>query len=531
MKCIAKGFSCPGYENTIDRLFQDESSHVEQKAKTAKAKAIALRDKKHEQEEWDRALTKALRPGSIETPIFGPLIDHGLNFFMSYYALGIYRPPLQSEAYSSHLATHGFHPIVATAMTALGLSGISNIYMDKNFKDESMQWYTKALRLTNAALASPTEAKRDTTLLATMLLSMFEATSNEKSLSGWSNHVQGSASLIRMRGIQQFSTAAGRWMYPQIASLLTMNCMGRGEPVPDFIHEMNKESIKYEDSTHPGNKFFHLHIDVIDLRAKIRGGHITALQEIIDAALKIDGIAKITFDECDPSFLYERVFVEENTPNVFSNYYDIYEHMQAAQTWNWVRYNRIYLHDIIRNCLIVGYSASPPVFVGIKYIRLLEESSQILYQMQGDILASMPQHLFDTPKSPMPYLSPPQLGSDSSPITMPPGTPKFLWSNFNQMPITRTEDGPDGTQLPILRTAGGYSAVWALYVAGSTPIASSESQNFVLRTLDRIAVEFGINQAKVLGTALKYKILLDQTGEQPFEIVPSYLPKVQPPDS
>ena len=123
-------------------------------------------------------------------------------------------------------------------MTALGLAGISNLCQDSKVKGEAMRWYTKALGLTNAALASPIEAKRDTTLLATMLLSMFEATSNERTLSGWSNHVQGSASLIRMRGNQQFSTAAGRWMYPQIASLLAMNCMGRGEPVPEFIHEM-----------------------------------------------------------------------------------------------------------------------------------------------------------------------------------------------------------------------------------------------------------------------------------------------------
>jgi hypothetical protein len=101
--------------------------------------------------------------------------------------------------------------------------------------------------------------------------------------------------------------------------------------------------------------------------------------------------------------------------------------------------------------------------------------------------------------------------------TTPSHSPKTFISNFLQhrndsttpewrIPATPSE------QLPIIRISGGYSSLWVLFIAGATPIASSESQAFVLRSLERIATEFGINQARVFATALRTKIQLQEMG-------------------
>ena len=114
--------------------------------------------------------------------------------------------------------------IARLVMTALGLAGTANIFMDRQLKREATTWYLNALKMTNKALTKPSEAKADSVLLATMLLSVFEATHNEKSFIGWMEHVSGSASLIRMRGLPQFQTPAGRRMYMQTVGLVAIQC-------------------------------------------------------------------------------------------------------------------------------------------------------------------------------------------------------------------------------------------------------------------------------------------------------------------
>lgn len=529
LKCSNKGYTCPGYDTTLDRYFQDESAHVKEKAKKSKAKAIAQRD---ERDKKEKARTAIIRVQEyIGHPLLSPLIDQGINFFMMNYTLGLDQPPIQSAAYNRHLSTFGFHPLIATSMTALGLAGISNIFLDANFKREAMQWYLKALQMTNAALASPAEVKSDNTLFATLLLSLFEATSNEKSLAGWSNHVSGSESLIRMRGVKQFSTSAGRRMYKQVVGLVTMNCMGMGKGLPEYVLAMNKEVQKHESIDDPGYRFFYLQIDTINFRAQILHGEITDLHAIVERALELDEVAKSIFKGSGSEWDFEVIQTDYGTPGVFGNSYHIYPHIAAAQVWNWVRYTRIYIHDIIRNSLIVGFSMTPPIFVGARYIRLLEESQETLYRMQYDILASIPQHLHDTPKNltymPQTSSPSPSTGSLTSSDPSSAGSSRFFWSNFRVQDF-RSEtmvEGVSDDRIPIVRISGGYSSLWALYVAGTTPIATPESQEFVLKSMNRIASEFGINQAKILANCLKLKVHLDSTGQVPYEIVPSYLPK------
>jgi hypothetical protein len=507
---------------------------VKEKAQRSKAKAIAKRDERDRKEKARTAIVRVQE--SIGLPLLSPLIDQGISFFMINYSLGLDQPPIQSDAYNRHLSTFGFHPLIATSMTALGLAGISNICLDANFKREAMAWYSKALHMTNAALASPTEVKSDNTLFATLLLSTFEATSNETSLAGWSSHVSGTESLLRIRGIKQFNTPASRRMFKQAVGLITMNCMGMGKKVPDYVRAMNKEVEKHESFDDPGNRYYYLHIDCINFRASILHSEITDLSAIIDRALEIDEVAKQIFKNSGPEWGFEVVDTSYGTPGVFGNSYHIYPHIAAAQVWNWVRYNRIYIHDIIRNCLIAGFGMTPPVFTGPRYTQLLQESQEILYQMQYDILASIPQHLHDTPKTLMNYtpqstFSSPSSSVDSlgtSELPTPPDPSRFFWSNFSDQDfrVLNMNPGVSEDKIPVVRISGGYSSVWALYVAGATPVATPESQQFVLRSLERIGNEFGINQAKVLGSALRLKARLDATGKTEFKIVPEYLPNV-----
>lgn len=412
------------------------------------------------------------------------LIDQGVSFFMSRYATGVDQPSIQSKEYQDHLSTNGFHPLVATTMTALGIAGVANIRMDSRLKREATRWYLDAIKMANEAISSPKDVKADSTLIAVNLLGLYEATSNDATLMGWSNHVAGASSLIRIRGMDQFSTPAGQRTYLHTVGLLTMNCMGFGLPIPKFVHDLNTEIIKHLDTHDPRNRFFFLHIKTIDLRARILNQEMTLLQDMIEAALELDDIAINIFKDQTRDWDYDVVLCEKR-PGIFEHFYHVYHTAIAAQTWNWVRYNRIYFHDIIRNSILMGFAATPPLLVGARYHEQLEASVRTLYQLQSDILASMPQFLHDVSgresnrvsedtgdsqiATPPPD-SPPASSTSTSPRSPPEPkfVPKSLDQNFRGTSFggghSLKGSGSVKDRVPILRVGGGYSTVWALYV-------------------------------------------------------------------
>ena len=66
---------------------------------------------------------------------------------------------------------------LAEAITSLGMAGIANSKKDTRLMINANFKYTSALRTVNAALRDPCEAKTDQTLVAVMLLGLFEVRS------------------------------------------------------------------------------------------------------------------------------------------------------------------------------------------------------------------------------------------------------------------------------------------------------------------------------------------------------------------
>lgn len=484
--------------------------------------------------------------------LLAPLLDQGIAYFMSHYAVGLDQPSIRSEAYNKHLATNGFHPLVATSMTALGLAGVANIYRDTALKSKATKWYVDAITMTNNAIMHPKEVTSDTTLLAITLLGLFEATSNEHTLQTWGEHVAGAASLVNIRGMKQFASPAGRRMYQHAVGLLTMNCFADGVALPAYVQEMNEEIKMYQDETDPRTRFFFLQQDVINLRADIMGSAAMSLKTILDRALELDTAAENVFEHAGPEWSYEEVAL--TTPNrfVFGNTYHIYPSHATAQTWNWVRYTKIYIHDIIRNTVLAGLATSPPVFTGPHHLQQLANSIAQLQKIQSDILASAPQFLHDVPKFapppntyPTPAPSSPSTGDQDSTSSSPSSIAgprhdtdvhrrcsgpfskphKLFFENFREdrMPADPTLVSSDTItdRLPVVRISGGHSTLWALFTAGSMPTAERATQDFVIQCLGRFEREFGINQAKVLAAALRLKMARPEVEG----ICPSYLPQ------
>ena len=96
---------------------------------------------------------------------------------------------------------------LAGCMKAVGLAALASAAHAPELIKEAKKQYLSAIQLTNKALGSPVRVKKDSTLLAILLLSIFETvtSSDQRSLSAWSNHIDGAAALIKYRGPQQLA--------------------------------------------------------------------------------------------------------------------------------------------------------------------------------------------------------------------------------------------------------------------------------------------------------------------------------------
>jgi len=108
-----------------------------------------------------------------------------------------------------------------------------------------------------------------------------------------------------------------------------------------------------------------------------------------------------------------------------------------------------------------------------------------MYQMQAEILASVPQHVGYPTKN---------------------TTPSQPWTGYKT-------DGL-GAEFPTIRFSGGYFLIWPLYVAGSMRISTPEVREFCVKNLRYIGTYMGIEHANLLASIMQQKIPITVWHEQ-----------------
>ena len=148
-------------------------------------------------------------------------------------------------------------PLLAS-VSAVGMASFANTIQGPKLLNRARKDYVKALRLTNAALRSPTEVKKDSTLFSVVILSLFEMVAgwNEHSLEAWNEHINGASALITLRGVEQFNTRAGQPLFMQVTSNIMVSCTQRTLPIPEHIVELRQVVEKLmAPSTWPGGGY------------------------------------------------------------------------------------------------------------------------------------------------------------------------------------------------------------------------------------------------------------------------------------
>lgn len=455
---------------------------------------------------------------SLSYRTLGPTLEErATSFFVSNYVVGI-KGPTRGHL-SSLETTYHFDDNLMASIKAVGLAGFANVENSAAVMKEARREYATALRLTNSALRSPVDAKRDSTLLSIMILSIYEtvAGNNQKSFKSWAEHIHGAAALVKLRGLDQLQTAEGRRMVIQVTSNLLISCIQRAIALPNHILDLRAEIKKLIDESEPAWQVQELMIKFCAFRAARNNGAINDPRIILANALEIDDQFMTIFTNPPLSWRYETRYSNMDAEHVWNGSYHVYYDYWVAQLWNAMRTCRMLLHEAIRDALLQGFQSRPPVFSGIEHTAQFQLSTDILYQMQAEVLASVPQHIGFSPSRSRASDPGTQSVDKMQPLTFNDSAARIspVLKSFIEPHEASSSDPLMDTDLPVLRASGGYFLMWPLFLAAAVDVASSESQSWAIGRLRSIGKIMGIRQAYVLAAIVENKSSIHEWMTEP----------------
>lgn len=408
-----------------------------------------------------------------------PSLDqHAQGFFFTNYVLNSTSPTYDD-----------LDANLSNCLKAVGVAGIASTNRSSTMDREASKRYIIALRSTNMALRSSVETRKDSTLLAVLLLSMFETVDRNtpRPMLSWTEHVKGAALMLSLRGATQFRTLAGFRMFVQAAYCYTHTCIAQKIHVPQELNALVKEGAKHVSVKDPTWKLLEAMVLYADLAASIADSTLNNHKVVIEKSLDIDAKARAVMSETNEDWAYEILPTQFNSWVFYLDHYHTYPTYLAVTTWNSIRQLRLMLHMTIVHFIRPISASSQPAVLSPDQLDQLSSSHEILKEMQSEVIATVPQ-LFG-------------YGTASGPTKQ--SMCKFPWSNFRS--VTNNPTRSTGvSKLPPIRTAGGYTAFpYTLYVAGLADVTSSRLKSWIIKILYEINVVFGVAMASRLAGILE----------------------------
>lgn len=320
-QCIRAGLECSGYRNPNELRIQDQTKHVKQKALVSKGETV---------------------------PRFGDLSiqQKSRGAFFSHYVHGITGSydVIELLNKTSPLENH-----LDTSINAVSLAFFHFQYFSLTASELARKTYLSAIKLVNSALQNPTTLSSDSTLLAVLLLDLFEkiTNSNPKSSIAWMSHVNGGLALIKLRDSIHLQTYIGRRLSFRLSTSLLISCVAANAPVPPALKSLRAELESHVNIEDPKWKLTGLSIKTADFRAEVQNGSLSGVDIILEAK-KLDNELSSLSANMPKTWLTQRKYLQEPSKRVFGQFYDLYPGYFTTQTHNVIRITRIMLNDTIR---------------------------------------------------------------------------------------------------------------------------------------------------------------------------------------
>jgi hypothetical protein len=326
-QCIRAHVSCTGYRDTQQLRVRDESRAV-------RIKALS---------KYAPHLEPCSPPLSLDV--------QARDAFFAYYVTGtsktwdFLKPFFDLTQSPEHLRL---------SIDAASLAYLSHqVYSDAAITT-AREKYVSALRMTNKALESPEVAARDTTLLTSLLLDLFEKITNSESRhsKSWTGHAAGALALVKLRGLDQFQDPAALRVLVRLSTNFLIGCVASDTPVPDELVALRAHAGKQLDVRDPKWRLTDLMVDFANLRSDIRRNHLS-IEQYMSFSLDLDAKLQTLALDMPPSWQYKTTLLDRESERTYNNRFDSYADRHATQTWNVLRLVRILLNEsILEYCLV-----------------------------------------------------------------------------------------------------------------------------------------------------------------------------------
>ncbi|KAF2652225.1 hypothetical protein K491DRAFT_605309 [Lophiostoma macrostomum CBS 122681] len=341
--CIRAGTQCAGYRDVSTLRIADQT-------KAVRAKAVA----KRRCPPPDGFLECKPFSSHIVHPIPLDLQDLARDFFFANYIYELrvtwaflcpFSDPLLAPSY------------LALAIEAASLALLGYQHHSIAARSLSRQKYVAALRQTNKALRCPLIVQKETALVATLVLDLYEKITNSdiKTEDISIAHVQGAMALVRLRGLSAFNNVTGIQILGRILLNSTVTCLQHRLPIPPEIEQMwvligmsaDPQGLKYRLSG--------LTLEVANFSAatKNKADGLNDDEKCIRRCIELEtAFSELGHDvSADWSYTRHTISLPTSTPTPNDRYlqddYHVYPSRRLSQIWNIQRLSRILLWEDI----------------------------------------------------------------------------------------------------------------------------------------------------------------------------------------
>lgn len=336
--------------------------------------------------------------------------------------------------------------------------------------------YVSALHMTNKALQSPELAAKDTTLLASLLLDLFEKTTNgeQRHAQSWTGHVNGALALVRLRGLEQFQDPSTLRALVRLSTNLLISCVASDAPVPDELNALRAYAGIHLNAADPKWRLSNLMVHYANLRSDIRRRRLSTA-DCISISIELDQTLQALALDMPPSWQYKTTFLDGDSKRIYNHHFDSYPDRHATQTWNVLRLVRVLLNEyILQHCL----APAGDLTADARLLRARTANDNI-ETLACEICASAPQYV-DCLRAARANRSPPP--EDSTP--------------------PETVDRADHLHSPS-QILDCYTLIFPLYVAGRSRGSPAAPEPWVIQQLHYMSSHFGIRNAGLVARILE----------------------------
>ena len=324
-QCVRAALTCSGYRDTEQLRVHNETQTTKQKA-----------------------LSSASNPAPRT---LGTTIDaRARNAFYVHYVTGF------SKTYDVLEPLYGAsaidEPLVAS-VDAVSLAFFSFHFDCTGASVNARKKYLSALPLLNQALKSPKSATSDSTLLAVLLLDLFEkiTNNNPRSITSWMSHINGALALVELREDPLRQDYTGLRLSTRLSTNLLISCVSANSPVPPGLINLRSSLEPFLNEEDPKWRLSGLVVKYANLKGAIQDGCLSG-SDILTRATELDIDFVSLIKHMPSSWLYSTTYLEESSERVFEQRYDSYPDHFITQGWNVLRVMRILLSDMIRTSYV-----------------------------------------------------------------------------------------------------------------------------------------------------------------------------------